>query len=356
MRLTDVFSAEAVAIRQTSDISNPMPYIGQAFWPNKKKMGIDLKWIKTHKGLGIALKPSALDSLATIRPRKGFEAITQEMPFFRESMTIKEQDLAEIQRAQESNDPYLNEVLEHIYNDADELISGADISVERMRMNLLAPLNGDMKLIIGMADNTLYSYNYDEDGSWKAKHYLEISSTNDKWNAPATAKPLNDFQKGTDYLSGIGVIPTYAMMTTKTLNYLVESEQIKNAFITQSGKNVDFLDKATAKEIIARKTGLTPIINDKKFVDYDGKEKGFFPDDYVSIIGAGTLGNTWYGVTPEERTLMGDPKVDVSILDSGVAIAVQTIYGPPVQHSTTASQIVLPSYEGMDSVYLMKVA
>lgn len=356
MRLTDVFSAEAVAIRQTSDISNRMPYIGQAFWPNKKKMGIDLKWIKTHKGLGIALKPSALDSLATIRPRKGFEAITQEMPFFRESMTIKEQDLAEIQRAQESNDPYLNEVLEHIYNDADELISGADISVERMRMNLLAPLNGDMKLIIGMADNTQYSYNYDEDGSWKAKHYLEISSTNDKWNAPATAKPLNDFQKGTDYLSGIGVIPTYAMMTTKTLNYLVESEQIKNAFITQSGKNVDFLDKATAKEIIARKTGLTPIINDKKFVDYDGKEKGFFPDDYVSIIGAGTLGNTWYGVTPEERTLMGDPKVDVSILDSGVAIAVQTIYGPPVQHSTTASQIVLPSYEGMDSVYLMKVA
>ena len=98
-----------------------------------------------------------------------------------------------------------------------------------------------------------------------------------------------------------------------------------------------------------------PIINDKKFVDYDGKEKGFFPDDYVTIIGSGTLGNTWYGVTPEERTLMGDPKVDVSVLDSGVAIAVQTIYGPPVQHSTTASQIVLPSYEGMDSVFVMKV-
>ena len=78
------------------------------------------------------------------------------MPFFRESMTIKEQDLAEIQRAQESDDPYLNEVLEHIFNDADELVMGADISVERMRMNLLAPLNGEMKLTIGMADNTLY--------------------------------------------------------------------------------------------------------------------------------------------------------------------------------------------------------
>ena len=89
--------------------------------------------------------------------------------------------------------------------------------------------------------------------------------------------------------------------------------------------------------------------------DYDGSEKKFFPDDYVTIIGSGTLGNTWYGVTPEERTLLGDPKVDVSVLDSGIAIAVQTIYGPPVQYSTTASQIVLPSYEGMDSVFVIKV-
>lgn len=356
MRLTDVFSAEAVAIRQTSDASNRMPYVGQAFWPNKKKMGIDLKWIKTHKGLGIALKPSALDSLATIRPRKGFEAITQEMPFFRESMTIKEQDLAEIQRAQESDDPYLNEVLEHIFNDADELVMGADISVERMRMNLLAPLNGEMKLTIGMADNTLYSYNYDADSSWKKSNYLSIDSEGDKWSKTETSKPLNDIQKAKDSLAANGVIATYAMMTTKTLNYLVESSQIKSVFITTSGKPVDFIDTEMVKELFKRKTGLTPIINDKKFTDYDGKQKGFFPDDYVSVIGAGTLGNTWYGVTPEERTLLGDPKVDASILDSGVAIAVQTIYGPPVQYSTTASQIVLPSYEGMDSVYVIKVA
>lgn len=356
MRLTDVFSAEAVAIRQTSDASNRMPYVGQAFWPNKKKMGIDLKWIKTHKGLGIALKPSALDSLATIRPRKGFESITQEMPLFRESMTIKEQDLAEIQRAQESNDPYLNEVLDHIYNDADELITGAGISVERMRMNLLAPLNGDMKLTIGMADNTLYSYNYDADGSWKKSNFMEITGEDDKWSKPETAKPLNDIQNAKESLANIGVIATYAMMTTKTLNYLIESDQIKNVFITTTGRPVDFVDTEMVKELFRRKTGLTPIINDKKFTDYDGTQKGFFPDNYVSVIGAGTLGNTWYGVTPEERTLLGDPKVDVSVLDSGVAVAVQTIYGPPVQYSTTASQIVLPSYEGMDSVYVIKVA
>ena len=88
---------------------------------------------------------------------------------------------------------------------------------------------------------------------------------------------------------------------------------------------MDFVDTEMVKELFKRKTGLTPIINDKKFADYDGNQKAFFPDNYVSVIGAGTLGNTWYGVTPEERTLLGDPKVDVSILDSGVAVAVATI-------------------------------
>lgn len=355
MRLTDVFSAEAIAVRQSSNPANQMPFIGQAFFPNKKKMGNDLKWIKTHRGLGIAMKPSALDSMATIRPREGFQAIYQEMPFFRESMTIKEQDLAEIQRARESDDPYLNEVLSHIYDDVNRLVNGANISVERMRMNLLAPINGDMKLTIGMADNTLYSYNYDADGSWKAKRYMEISNGSDKWDKPTTAKPLNDIKEAKNSLASDGVAATYAVMTSKTFNYLVACDQIKNAMITIPGRVIDIIDDNTVKEVFKRVTGLIPIINDGKFKDYDGSDKGFFPDDYVSIVGSGVLGSTWYGMTPEERTLMGDPKVDVTVLDNGVAVAVQTIYGPPVQYSTTASQIVLPSYEGMDSVYVIKV-
>ena len=97
------------------------------------------------------------------------------------------------------------------------------------------------------------------------------------------------------------------------------------------------------------------ILLTKKYKDYDGTSKKFYPDGYVSIIGSDILGHTWYGVTPEERTLMGDSKADVSVLDSGVAIAVQTIYGPPVQYATTASQIVLPSYEGMDGLFVIKV-
>lgn len=355
MLLTDVFSAEAVASVRTSDVSNSMAYAGLAFFPNKKKTGIDLKWIKTHKGLGVALKPSAFDGMATIRARKGFKVTNEEMPLFRESMVVKEQDLAEITRAQESNDPYLNEVLSHIYDDTNELIDGADIAAERMRMQLLAPVGGDMKIVIGTADNVAYNYSYDPNGDWKAKHYAYLEGTS-TWDKADTSKPLNDIQKGIDYLTGIGVSPMYAMMTSKTFNYLIENSQIKNAIITISGRTIDFVSKQVVKEVFQSQTGLIPILYDKKFEDYDGKDKSFYPDDYVTIIGEGKLGNTWYGVTPEERTLLGDPSVDVSVLDdTGVAIAVKSEYGPPVSYSTTASQIVLPSFEGMDSIYVMKV-
>ena len=73
MNLTDVFSTAAVAFRRTEEASNAIPFLGTTWFPVRKKNGIDLKWIKAHKGLGVALKPSALDSMATIRTRGGFQ-------------------------------------------------------------------------------------------------------------------------------------------------------------------------------------------------------------------------------------------------------------------------------------------
>ena len=67
MRFNDVFTARSLAYRLSADPSNAMPFVGEAFFPTKKKMGIDLRWIKAHKGLGIELKPSTYDALATIR-------------------------------------------------------------------------------------------------------------------------------------------------------------------------------------------------------------------------------------------------------------------------------------------------
>lgn len=356
MLLTDVYSASAVAYRQTSNPSNSEAFMGPQFFPNRRKMGIEIKWFLQHLDTGTALKPSTLDAMATIRPRRGFESVTEEMPLFRESMPIYEKNIADIQRAQESNDPYLNEILENIYDDANELIEGSRISAERMRMALLAPIGGDMKIEIGMADNTIYRYNYDKEGKWKSNNYMELTGA-DTWDNPDTSTPLNDVQEATDYLTGKGVIPTYAIMNSVTLNYLVRNDQIRSLQTSkQYGVDTGFMAPNAAKILFNAATGLTVLTYNKQYKDYDGTSKKYYPDNYITIVGANALGYTWNGVTPEERTLIGDPKVDVSVLDDGTAITVQTKYGPPVQYSTTASRIALPSFEGMDSVYVMKVA
>lgn len=355
MLFTDVFSAQSAAVRVGNEPSNNMAFLGKQFFPMKRKTGIDLKYIKTRKGLGVALKPSALDSQATIRTREGFKVVSEQMPLFRESMMITEKDLAEIQRAKEANDPYLMEVLNNIYDDVANLVSGAEISAERMRMNLLAPVDGKSQIVIGMSDNTLYNYNYDPDGEWKKTHYLEVTGT-DTWDKPDSSSPLSDVQHACEVLTGIGVAPTYAIMNSDTVNMLMENEQIQklNA-VRQFGISTGFMDKDTAKRIFTASTGLTILEYNKQYKDYDGKSYKYFPDGYVSIVGADALGFTYSGVTAEERTLMGDSKVDVAVLENGIAIATQTIYGPPVQYSTTAAMIALPSFEGMDSLFTIKV-
>lgn len=354
MRITDIFTARSIAANRAEVASNKIPYLGEGLWPSAKKMGIDLSWIKSFKGLPVALAPSAFDALATIRPREGFSIERTQMPLFRESMQVKEEDMINIMRVQEANDPYADEVLRNIYDDTNTLLDGADVATERMRMQLLAAEGGDVAIAISGKDNVIYNYNYDPNGEWKTGHYVELTTASDKWNVN-TSKPLDDVNNRKNYLRSIGYNPTDVIMTTATFNKMMESQQIKDAIVSLSGNAITYINDEIVSDVFGRATKMGIILYDKQFKDYDGTAKQFFPDGYVTMVGAPTLGSTWYGTTPEERTLIGDPKVNVSIVDTGVAVAVQEHYGPPVSVSTTVAQIALPSYENMDAVSVMKV-
>ena len=175
MKLSDVFTAEAIALNYTNAASNAIPYLGAGFFPAQKKAGLDLKWIKGHNGLAVSLAPSNFDAKSTFRDRVGISVTETEMAFFRESMLVKEADEQEILRVQDANDPYAQQILTNIFNDTQNLVSGADVVPERMRMQLLAPLNGKVGIEI-KANGVDYTYNYDPDGKWKAEHYVKIET------------------------------------------------------------------------------------------------------------------------------------------------------------------------------------
>lgn len=359
MIISEIFNTRAIAAYFTEAQSNRIPFLGEAYFPNKKKMGIDLKWLKSHKGLGVALKPSNFDAIPTVRPRGVANMTKEEMPLFRESMILKEHDLMELSRIADINDPFLQPVIDSMYDDVSTLVDGAEISVERMRMNLLAPADGNMQIVIPLADNTTATYNYDEDGTWKSTNYLELTG-DDTWDSP-TAKPLNDIRKATQYLASVGVQADTILGNSTTFDYLLENEQIRNALVSITGQTVNFVDESTVEEVLRRKMRLGWMAYDKMFEDYDGTQKKFYPDNYITITGSVQLGNTWRGTTPEELTTIGNfmdipqAPVDITVLPSGIAVAIQNEYKPSFTVTTTASQIVLPSFEGMDTIFVIKV-
>lgn len=55
MNIRDAYSAKAIALVNTEVASNKIAYLGSGLFPAKKKMGLDLKWIKTSKGLPVSL-------------------------------------------------------------------------------------------------------------------------------------------------------------------------------------------------------------------------------------------------------------------------------------------------------------
>ena len=341
MNIRDAYSAKAIA------------YLGSGLFPAKKKMGLDLKWIKTSKGLPVSLAPSNFDAVSTLRSREGFKLTETEMAFFRESMLIKEADEQEIMRVQDSTDPYASEVLSRIFDDANTLIDGANVVPERMIMQLLAPSDGHPKISI-QANGVNYAYNYDPNNTYATKNFASLETATDKWDDTTNSDPLDDVATALDAVEAeTGERPSIMIVSRKTMDYLKQNKKIRNAILAQNVTANIFMNDNRVKEVFSNELGVSIIVYSKQYKNEAGTAAKFYPDGFATLIPNGALGNTWYGTTPEERTLMGSGEADVSIVNTGVAVAVTTT-SDPVQTKTTVSEIVLPSYERMDSTYVIK--
>lgn len=352
MRLRDAYSAKAIAIAHTEVASNKIPYLGSILFPAKKKMGLDLKWIKTSKGLPVSLAPSAFDTVSTIRSREGIKIENTEMAYFKESMLVKEVDEQEILRVKDSADPYAQEVLDRIFDDANTLVAGAEVVPERMIMQLLNPTNGHPSISIA-ADGATYAYNYDPSGSYASNNYEALTSTA-KWDQPSTADPLKDIQEAQDAIEALtGTRPSIAIMSRDTLNKVKACASIQNYILAQNVTANVMITDARVKELFVSELGVTIIVYTKQFKTEAGVATQFFADGFCALVPEGSLGNTWYGTTPDERTLMADPNYDTALVGTGIAVTV-TNTSDPVQTKTTVSEIVLPSFERMDETYVIK--
>lgn len=348
----DYANAQEIAGYYTEKVSNKIPYLGQTLFPRKKRIGLDLAWFKGAGGLPVALTSSNFDAKATLRDRIGFSKVETEMPFFREAMRIGEKDRQQILTLLGANNvqmikPFLNKV----YDDLTGLVDGAEVTAERMRMQLLS--SGG---IISIVANGL---NYDYKFPFNANH-KETLTLDARWSQFATADPIEDIRVAQDTVEwDTGKRPIRGICTRKTWNYLLKSEKIlgdmdAKAYVKNQNAVVN---SNLLKKYLLEELDLTVAVYNKKFATTVKSQSAnlFFPDDVFTLIPEGTLGNTWYGTTPEEADLMtGQTSADVQIVDTGVAITTKKDPSP-VNVETIVSAIVLPSFESIDDIYVLTV-
>ena len=357
MRITDVYNSKAVAIVQNEVASNSIPYLGEGLFPTKKKMGLDLKWIKTSKGLPVSLAPSAFDTVSTIRSREGFKVEETEMAFFKESMLVKEKDRQDMMRVKESADPYAQEILSHILDDANTLVEGAKVVPERMRMSLLANANGRPSISFGTVDGATYEYNYDADGSYAQNNFTDVGAVQatNYWTDTVNSDPMQDIANAQEKIESLtGTKPTVLIISRATMNLLKKNEKVKAYILAQNTTATVMVTDERVKAIFSAELGVTIAVYTKLYKNEAGQTKKFYPDGMATLIPQGTLGSTWFGTTPDEADLLDKADVDCAIVN-GVAVTVSTS-NDPVQTKTTVSEIVLPSFERMDETYMLKVA
>lgn len=342
----DLVNAKNISTYYLANPSNTIPYLGATLFPPKKQLGLDLSWIKGSRGLPVSLMPSDFDDKATLRDRIGFNKIDTEMPFFREAMRIGEKDRQELNKlAASQNEALIMPVINAIYDDVTNLVNGAQVVPERMIMQLLS--TGKISIV---ANRLNYDYDYKMPESHK-----ESLTTDAKWSNP-DADIVGDIKTWQDTVEDdTGVRPTKAICTRKTWNYILQNKSIRLDMNPLGGQNIIMTD-AMMKQYLQTKLGVSVAVYNKKYALQDGGMSLFYPDDYFTLIPDGTLGNTFYGTTPEESDLMsGSSSAEVSIVNTGVAVT--TIKEPhPVNVMTVVSEIVLPSFETIDTIFIAKVA
>ena len=318
------------------------PYIGEELFPDDKKLGLDLKWLKGSNGLPVVLKPSAFDVSAIPRPRIGFEKLTAQMPFFKESKTIDEELRQELNKVLESgNQTYIDAVVNRIFADETDLLEGAAAQRERMRM---------MALTTGTISMTGNGQDYDYDYGIPSNHKTTVTKS---WS-DKTAPIMEDIRTAMQtILDDTGVKVERAICSSKVMGYFRINNEIKSPIMVLTN-GAGFVSDSAIKQYIKDELGLEIVTNDKRYKDENEQKQRFIADDVFVMFPSGKLGNTWFGTTPEESDLMTGSVANVTVTDTGVAVTTMK-KADPVNVETKVTMICLPDFPTADQVYIYDV-
>lgn len=322
--------------------TNRTPYVGEVFFPNTRQKGLKFTFIKGKQSLPVALVSANFNTNVLYRDRIDIEALSGKLPFFKEAKKIDE-DLR--QEILSTKDEYAQDLINNVFNDNLELLEGADVTAERMRMQLLS--TGTIT-IAENGVNKQYDYGYDSTKQFKTLTTL--------WSA-AGADPLKDISNEIQNYADAhdGEEPTIIVMDKSLFRVIQNNSKVLEYFSKAQTPNL----YPTYDDVLAfveAKTGLTFVITNKSYIPARGATATkFYPTDRFTLLKDANLGQTVYGTTPEEADLLGGMSKanSVDITDKGVAITTWNEVDP-VNVNTKVSEVVIPTCPQLENIYIVK--
>ena len=339
----DIVTATDIAAYWEATSRERAPYVGEVLFPNKKKLGLDLEWINGNSGIPVVLNLSAFDANVIPRAREGFTLTQAKMPFFKESLYIDEEIRQQLNMAMENgSSAYVDVLTQRIFDDNIKLLEAARVQRERMRMTMLT--TGAISIA---SNGQAVSFDYGVPTDHKATATTSWKTT--------TTDIMADIKSWQDKIEDdTGVRPTRAICNSSVWNAMLANSGIRNTMFVYSNGVATISDSAL-KEFFMEQRGLSVYVNNKRYKNEAGTATKFVADDTFVLFPEGTLGNTWFGTTPEESDLMsGQSNATVSLTDTGVAVTTMK-HSDPVNVETKVSMITLPSFEASGQIFIADV-
>lgn len=327
------------------DADNRPPYLGEAFFPNTRQLGLDINLIKGKQGLPVALVSANWDTDVLYRDRIGFKTLTAELPFFKEAYKMSEKLRQQILTTTEN---YQTPLFNQVFDDVTELLDGAEVTVERMRMQLLG--TGTISIQENGVDKQ-YDYGFVTADQFKTESTL--------WSASG-AHPFKSFVAQIKaYKTLTKKKPTIAIFGYDAYQYLIQDADILSYFATLPNPLLAPNDEEIQAYIESR-TKVKIFLADAQYIkarDTSRTATYFYPADRYTLLATEDLGETVYGTTPEEADLLNKSDSNVlngEVLGNGVAVTTWK-ETDPVCVSVKVSEVVAPSCPNIDKVYIVKV-
>lgn len=339
----DDINATDLATYWTTIQQQEAPYLGEVLFPSTRIPTKSVSWYRGQTSAPKPLAPSAFDAQTILRGRDGYSEQSVTAKFFKEGKYIDEQMRQDLLTVQ--NSPIAGQkdiILNRIFNDDAQLLRGAALTREIVRMQLLQ--TGKYTI---SGNNQVYADDYE----MKATHQASAAKA---WNADG-ADPIEDIRRAKDVIGNeTGQTISRAVMNQKTFESLIGNEKIKSTILANNANTaLATVPQTVVLSWIAAEYGLTIQVYDKSYVGNDNALHRFVDDGNVVFMPEGNLGTTAFAPTPEETSLLASPEADVAVVDGGVAVTT-TMVPDPVTKQVKVSQQFVPTFENIDGVYVLK--